>query len=119
MNDLSKGLVTIFTTPPNAPLPYKSEAAPLTTSTLSMLDLGRRSQYTHPPNGVLIGTPSTRTIARLAPLAPTPRNDTPCEVGLANKLPERRKRVKPGASRRTSSSTKLPEISICCFEIEN
>ncbi len=37
-----------------------------------------------------MGTPSTSTNARLAPLAPSPRNETPCEVGFAVWLPERR-----------------------------
>ena len=50
-----------------------------------------------------MGTPSLRTMARLAPDAPTPRKLTPCEVGFAVRLPERRKSVKPGTCLSTSS----------------
>ena len=47
--------------------------------------------------------PSSSTSARLAPLAPTPRSETPCEVGFATRLPDRRNRVKPGTWRSASS----------------
>ena len=47
--------------------------------------------------------PSSSTSARDAPLAPTPRSDTPCDVGFAMRLPERRKSVKPGTCRSASS----------------
>src|SRR5690348_15374090 len=63
-----------------------------------------RLQYTHPPNGSFNGTPSYKTRARLAPLAPMPRNETPCEVGLAMRLPLRRKSEKPATFLSVSSS---------------
>jgi len=47
---------------------------------------GIRDQYTHPPNGSFNGIPSSKTLDRLVALAPTPRSDTPCDVGFANKL---------------------------------
>lgn len=47
--------------------------------------------------------PSSSTSAREAPLAPIPRSETPCEVGLAVRLPERRKSVNPGTCRSASS----------------
>ena len=71
-------------------------APPRTTSIRSTDWRGMRSQYTHPPKGSLSGMRSERTTARLAPLAPTPLRDTPCVVGLAVRLPERRNRLKPG-----------------------
>ncbi len=40
-----------------------------------------------------MGTPSTSTSARLAPLAPSPRSETPCDVGFAVWLPERRSKL--------------------------
>ncbi len=90
----------MFTTPPSAPPPYTSDAPPPKTSTLPMLTRGTCVQYTQPPNGSFIGMPSSNTVARLAPFAPTPRNDTPWVVGFANRLPERRKSENPGACRR-------------------
>src|SRR6266704_1227026 len=67
---------------------------------------GMRSQYTHPPNGSTIGTPSSSTSARLGPLAPNPRSDTPCVVGFATRLLERRKSEKPGTCRSRSSKVR-------------
>src|SRR5581483_5837610 len=54
--------------------------------------------------------PSERTSARLAPLAPSPRSETPCAVGLLVRLPLRRKSVKPGTWRSLSSSISAPEL---------
>src|ERR1022692_1118621 len=59
--------------------------------------------------------PSARTSARLAPLAPSPRNDTPCDVGLAVWLPERRNSEKPAALRNLSSVASAPH---CCNCVE-
>ena len=64
-----------------------------------------RSQYTHPPNGSLIGMPSHSRSVRLAPVDPVPRRETPWMVGLATTLDERRKRLKPGICRSRSSSS--------------
>ena len=47
-----------------------------------MLCRGMRSQYTQPPNGSLIGTPSRSTSARLTPLGPIPRSDTTLGRGV-------------------------------------
>src|SRR5450759_1892413 len=47
--------------------------------------------------------PSQRTRVRLAPEDPMPRSEMPWVVGLAARLEERRKRLKPGTSRRRSS----------------
>src|ERR1043165_1388253 len=55
--------------------------------------------------------PSSRTSARDAPLAPTPRSETPCEVGLAVRLPVRRERGKPGPGRRASSRVGDGEVA--------
>src|SRR6185503_20314354 len=99
-------------TPPSEPLPYRSEVAPLKTSALSTLTRGTRVQYTQPPNGLFNGTPSYITSARLAPFAPTPRNETPCVVGFAVKPPERRNNEKPGVWRSTSSIVSAPDEAI-------
>src|ERR1051326_598679 len=104
--------VLILITPPSAPLPYRSDVAPLKTSALSMLTRGKRFQYTQPPNGLFKGTPSYITSARLAPFAPTPRSDTPCDVGLAVRPPERRNNENPGAWRNTSSIVNAPDNAI-------
>src|SRR6185503_12587687 len=99
-------------TPPSEPLPYRSEVAPLKTSALSKLTRGTRFQYTQPPNGLFKGAPSYITSARLAPFAPTPRNETPCDVGFAVRLPDRRNKVKPGTCRSTSSIVSAPDRAI-------
>src|SRR5437773_9611442 len=67
---------------------------------------GTLPQKTHPPNGSLIGIPSASTTARLAPLAPTPRSDPPCEVGFAVRLPDLRNNEKPGIWRSASSTVR-------------
>src|SRR5690349_4028735 len=48
---------------------------------------------------------SQSTSVRLAPVDPVPRRETPCVVGLATTLDERRKRLKPGICRSRSSSS--------------
>src|SRR5271165_5499122 len=58
--------------------------------------------------------PSARTSARLAPLAPSPRNETPCDVGLAVWLPERRRSENPGTWRSLSSVVSAPHSCNCC-----
>ncbi len=60
-----------------------------------------------------MGTPSTSTSARLAPLAPSPRSETPCDVGFAVWLPERRSKLKPGTWRSLSSVVSGPHCSSC------
>src|SRR5581483_4678374 len=67
---------------------------------------GIRSQKIQPPKGSFRGKPSAKTRARLAPLAPNPRRERPCEVGLAVRLPERRKRLKAGTWRSMSSTVR-------------
>ncbi len=57
----------------------------------------------HIPMLVFKGKPSLSTRARLAPLAPRPRRETPCAVGLAVRLVVRRNRLNPGTWRRMSS----------------
>src|ERR1043165_2720171 len=104
--------VVILMTPPSAPLPYRSDVAPLKICVLSTLTRGTRFQYTQPPNGLFRGTPSYITSARLAPFAPTPRNETPCDVGLAVRPPERRNNENPGACRNTSSIVNAPDNAI-------
>ena len=52
--------------------------------------------------------PSARTSARLAPLAPKPRSDTPCDVGLAVWLPDLRRSEKPTTFRSLSSVASAP-----------
>src|SRR6267378_327470 len=47
--------------------------------------------------------PSQSSSVRLAPVDPMPRSETPCVVGFATTLEERRNRVKPGTLRRRSS----------------
>src|SRR6266851_632540 len=47
--------------------------------------------------------PSHSSSVRLAPVAPMPRSETPCVVGFATRLDERRNKVKPGTLRRRSS----------------
>src|ERR671912_1513375 len=91
-------------TPPSASAPYKSPAPPRTTSTRSIAANGIRFQYTQLPNGSLSGTPSASTSVRLAPEPETPRNVTPCVVGLATRDDERRNNVKPGVERSASSN---------------
>ena len=93
-------------TPPTASVPYRLDVPPRTTSIADTASRGMRSQYTHPPKGSLSGMPSSSTRARLAPLAPTPRKDTPWDVGLATRLPDRRKSWKPGTWRSLSSKVK-------------
>src|SRR5689334_20881134 len=104
--------VLILMTPPSAPLPYRSDVAPLKISALSTLTRGTRFQYTQPPNGLFRGTPSYITSARLAPFAPTPRSETPCDVGFAVKPPERRNNENPVAWRNTSSIVNAPDKAI-------
>src|SRR5947207_10658620 len=87
-------------TPPKASFPYKFEAPPRSTSTRSTANRGTRFQYTQPPKASLSGIPSSSTRARLAPLAPTPRRETPCEVGLATRLFERSEERRVGKERR-------------------
>src|ERR1035437_507315 len=74
-----------------------------------------RAQYIQPPKGSLSGMPSASTSARLAPLAPSPRNDTPCDVGLAVWLPDRRNSEKPATLRNLSSVASAPH---CCNCVE-
>jgi hypothetical protein len=61
--------------------------------------------------------PSSSTSARDAPLAPTPRSDTPCDVGFALRLPDRRKSVKPGTWRSASSVVDAAVVCIASREI--
>ena len=61
--------------------------------------------------------PSSSTSARDAPLAPTPRSDTPCEVGFALRLPERRKSVKPGTCRNASSVVDAAVVCIVAWRV--
>jgi hypothetical protein len=72
-----------------------------------------RSQYTQPPNGSLIGMLSQSTSVRLAPVDPVARSETPCVVGLATTLDDRRNRLKPGIWRRRSSNS-APGMSCSC-----
>src|SRR5712691_10779188 len=78
----------------------------------STLSSGTRVQYTQPPNGSLNGVPSTSTSVRLTPLGPMPRSDTPCAVGCDDRLLVRRKRLKVGICRSTSSATTAGDILI-------
>src|ERR1035437_2636651 len=55
--------------------------------------------------------PSHKTSVRLAPEDPRPRSETPCVVGLATRLDERRNRLKPGTERRRSSRL---TPGVCC-----
>jgi hypothetical protein len=73
------------------------------TSILSTAACGTRPHAIQPPKGSFRGMPSSKTAAREAPLPPTPLRETPWDVGLAVRLPDRRKSVKPGTCRRTSS----------------
>src|SRR5216117_2525415 len=75
----------MWTTPPSAPLPHTLDPPPWTTSICSIDWSGIRFQYTQPPNGSLIGTPSSSTRARLVPLGP-------CR-GAHHGLESRRRRV--------------------------
>ena len=59
--------------------------------------------------------PSARTSARLAPLAPSPRSETPCDVGFAVWLPDLRSSEKPGTWRSLSSVASAPH---CCNCVE-
>ena len=83
-------------TPPSAPLPQSAEPPPRMTSICAMPSGGNRLHCTQPPKGSLIGTPSMRTSARLAPLGPMPRSDTPCAVGCVTRLEERRNKLNDG-----------------------
>jgi hypothetical protein len=87
--------VRMLTTPPSAPLPWRCEKPPRNTSTRLTDARGTRPQLIQPPNGSFKGMPSARTSARLAPLAPVPRRETPCVVGLAVRLPARLNNWKP------------------------
>ena len=58
------------------------------------------------------------TVERLVALAPTPRSDTPCEEGFAKRLLDRRNVLNPGICRSTSSTTRLPDASICSWGME-
>src|SRR5580693_5310352 len=98
------GRETNCTTPPNASLPYKLDPPSCEISTSEIDSAGTRSQYTHPPKGSFSGMPSSSTSARLAPLAPNPRRETPCVVGFAVRLLDRRYKLNPGTWRRSSSS---------------
>src|SRR5580693_8046749 len=98
------GRDTNCTTPPNASLLYKLDPPSCEISTSEIASAGTRSQYTHSPNGSFSGTPSSSTSARLAPFAPSPRNETPCVVGFAVRLLDRRNKLNPGTCRRSSSS---------------
>src|SRR3954468_23884695 len=86
-----------LTTPERAPAPYRSESPPRTTSISLIASFGIRSHCTQSPKASFMGTPSYKTTARLAPLAPTPRNETPCAVGLAVRESVRRNSEKPMA----------------------
>jgi len=57
---------------------------------------------------------SHSTNVRLAPVDPVARNETPCVVGFATTLDERRNRLKPGIWRKRSSSS-APGISCSCW----
>src|SRR5687767_5627644 len=81
-------------TPPTASAPYKWLPPPRTTSTRSMAACGTLSQYTHPPNASLSGTPSASTSDRFTPEPPSPRIITVCVVGLATR--DEGNKVKPG-----------------------
>ena len=61
------------------------------------------SQYTHPPNASLSGTPSTSTSDRLEPVPPRPRSVMPCAAGFDARDEVRRNSVKPGTSFSASS----------------
>ena len=102
--------VSTWTTPPSASAPYRSPVAPRTISTRSTAACGTRFQYTQLPNGSLSGRPSASTNVRLAPDPETPRNVTPCVVGLDTRDEERRNRLNPGVLRRASSSAPPAEF---------
>ena len=52
---------------------------------------------------------------RLAPLAPSPRSETPCVVGFAFRLDERRNIENPTVCRSTSSSTGAADEAMSAF----
>ena len=81
----------------------------------SVFSSGTRDQYTQPPNGSLMGTPSTSTSVRLTPLGPIPRSDTPCVVGCDARLLVRRKRLNVGICRSTSSATNAGDCLMSCL----
>ncbi len=81
------------------------------------LSIGTRVQYTQPPKGSLNGMPSTSTSVRLTPLGPMPRSETPCAVGCDDRLLLRRKRLKVGTSRSTSSATTAGDCRIVSFSM--
>jgi UDP-N-acetylglucosamine 2-epimerase (non-hydrolysing) len=107
----------ILTAPLKLASPYKLDAPPRRTSAVSTPTAGTRFHCTHPPNGSLSGTPSKNTPERLAPLAPTPRRLTPCVVGLALRLLDRRKIEKPTDWRRTSSRDGAALVSMSVLEM--
>src|SRR3954447_1151897 len=54
------------------------------------------------------------TSVRLAPVDPVARSETPCVVGFATTLDERRNRLNPGIWRKRSSSS-APGMSCSCW----
>ena len=64
---------------------------------------GTRDHGTHPAKGSLSGMPSRSTSVRPAPFGPMLRRLTPCAVGFATRLLDRRKSEKPGAEWRRMS----------------
>src|ERR1041385_4462352 len=103
----SGGRENSVTAPPIALSPKTLVDAPREISMRSISSGASRVQYTHPPNGEFTGMPSHSTSVRLAPDEPRPRSDTPCVVGFAARLDERRKRLKPGPMRSEEHTVEL------------
>src|SRR5512139_4235374 len=66
--------------------------------------VGSALQITQPPKGSFCGTPSSVTRARPAPEGAMERNETPCVVGLADRLELRRNSDSPGTCDKAMSS---------------
>src|SRR3989442_12821368 len=86
--------------------PVAPHARPPAVDDLDLLDRLERDPIPvhQPPNGSLIGTPSSSTRARLVPLRAMPRSERPCVVGCPTAPDVRRNRVKVGTCRRGSST---------------
>jgi len=95
-------------TPPIAPLPYRFDVPPSTTSTRSSRNFGTRPQSIHSPHASFTGMPSNSTAVRPSS---TPRMDTICAVPPTRLLV--RGSSTPGISRSRSCDSRAGLVSMC------
>ena len=96
---LSMLIVPATAPAPNAPMP-----PPRITFTEPSLPGAIAENGTDPKNGSTIGTPSSSTKVRAAAFPPRLRKVTPCAVGLAERLSDRRNSCNPATVCNASSN---------------